>query len=92
MMKKRAPERMCGGCMSRKMKSDLLRLAKGADGNVHPDPEAVLPGRGVYLCMENGKAKGSCLEQALKRKAIQRGLRMSLTDAQIEQLRKELEV
>jgi uncharacterized protein len=56
-----APTRTCLGCRTRRPKSDLVRLVRGADGVVAVDAEARRPGRGAYVCAEAG-----CVERALK--------------------------
>ncbi len=51
--------RTCIGCRRVRPKADLVRLVRGADGAVRPDPRA--PGRGAYVCPDPG-----CVERALK--------------------------
>lgn len=56
------------------MKSDLLRVAAGADGPpwvVVPDERGRMPGRGAHLHPRQG-----CLDQAVRRKAFARALRL----------------
>jgi hypothetical protein len=64
------PVRTCVGCRVRAAKSELLRVV-GAGGEVVPDPQALLPGRGAYL-----HPSQTCLEQAQRRKAFGRALRL----------------
>jgi predicted RNA-binding protein YlxR (DUF448 family) len=44
------------------------------------DPQAVLPGRGAYLCRERGAARPAedCLAQATRRGGIPRALRTAI--------------
>ncbi len=53
-MRKRGgePVRMCVVCGRRFPKRELLRYAGAAAGGMEriPDPEQILPGRGVYVC------------------------------------------
>jgi predicted RNA-binding protein YlxR (DUF448 family) len=49
-------------------KADLLRLVAMA-GRVVVDPEAMLPGRGAYVCGPE------CAQRAIERRAIGRALR-----------------
>lgn len=53
------PTRTCLGCRRRRPKRELVRLVRGADGNV--SVEAAGPGRGAYVCRDP-----ECLERALK--------------------------
>ncbi|HUY50469.1 MAG TPA: YlxR family protein [Streptosporangiaceae bacterium] len=62
--------RTCVGCRVRTAKSDLLRLV-AAGGDIVPDPQARLPGRGAYL-----HPSQECLELAQRRKALPRALRL----------------
>jgi uncharacterized protein len=61
--------RTCVGCRVRAAKSDLLRVV-GRDGEIVPDPQARLPGRGAYLHLSQ-----KCFEQAGRRRAFARALR-----------------
>ena len=85
MKEKKIPMRRCVGCMESKEKQELLRIAGSPETGVHPDPTGRAPGRGIYLC-----PKGECFEKARMRKAIGRGLKMNLTEEQIDQLFQEL--
>jgi uncharacterized protein len=62
--------RTCVGCRGRAAKSDLLRVV-GRDGQIVPDPQARLPGRGAYLHLSQ-----KCFEQAGRRRAFARALRL----------------
>jgi predicted RNA-binding protein YlxR (DUF448 family) len=61
--------RTCVGCKARAAKSDLLRLV-AAGGDIVPDPQARLPGRGAYL-----HPSQECFELAQRRKVLPRALR-----------------
>lgn len=65
-------ERMCAVCRKRRGKSELLRIAKGADGKASIDESGKLPGRGMYICKDGG-----CLKNAEKRKVLERFLKTS---------------
>jgi uncharacterized protein len=71
------PHRTCIACRKVDAKRGLTRLVRLPDGRVAIDPTGKHPGRGAYLCAER-----SCWEAALKRKAIERALK-------IEQLQDE---
>ncbi|MBZ0270741.1 YlxR family protein [bacterium] len=65
-----APVRMCCGCRTRRAKSELLRFAVSAVGELEPNTDAATGGRGAYLCMSV-----RCLTAAMKRRAFERTLR-----------------
>lgn len=65
------PERTCVGCGQRRPQAELVRFSGGPDGlRVQLERGE---GRGVYLCPDAG-----CLEQSVKRKALQRALGVEL--------------
>lgn len=69
------PTRTCVGCRGRAGRGDLLRVvAVPVDGGyvVRPDPRRRLPGRGAWLHLGP-----SCLEQAQRRRAFGRALRVA---------------
>jgi uncharacterized protein len=55
-----APQRTCIGCRKVRRKAMLLRLVRGADGQVHVDSGGRAEGRGAYVCPDPG-----CLGKAL---------------------------
>ena len=61
--------RTCVGCRVCTAKSDLLRLV-AVGGDIVPDPQARLPGRGAYL-----HPSQECFELAQRRRALPRALR-----------------
>lgn len=74
------PERTCVGCGKKRRKEGLLRLSRGLTGlEVHLDGGG---GRGVYLCPCR-----DCLEQALKRRTLQRALGEGLGPLNAERLK-----
>jgi hypothetical protein len=62
--------RICAGCRQRRPESRLLRLVRGADGQVLPDLSRKLPGRGAHLCPDR-----RCFERAVERRAFARAFR-----------------
>jgi len=67
------PIRTCTGCRSRRMQSDLIRVAVQADGGVVPRREGAgprLPGRGAYVC-----PRAACVEAAWAKGGLKRALR-----------------
>ncbi|OYN88239.1 DNA-binding protein [Parenemella sanctibonifatiensis] len=70
--------RTCVGCRQRSEKSALIRLVwDPAAAQVVVDPDKTLPGRGAHL-----HPTSRCLEQALRRRAWGRALRIDAVDAQ----------
>lgn len=63
--------RTCVGCRTRAVKSDLLRVVVVGD-EIAADPLARSPGRGAYL-----HPSQECLEQARRRRAFPRALRVT---------------
>jgi uncharacterized protein len=76
------PTRTCVACRTPRPQWELLRIVRGPDGAVRPDPEGELPGRGAYLCHDI-----ECAHLALKRSSLERALRTSLP----QELRSRLE-
>ena len=69
------PTRTCVGCRRTDSRSALLRVVAEKDEagaiRLSPDPRRCLPGRGAWL-----HPTGDCLEQALRRRAFGRALRV----------------
>ena len=67
--------RTCVGCRRTDSRSALLRVVAETDEagviRLSPDPRRCLPGRGAWL-----HPTGDCLEQALRRRAFGRALRV----------------
>ena len=69
----RRPVRTCIGCRQKADKSDLLRLVVRV--TVVADLQQRQPGRGAYL-----HPRGSCLDAAIRRRALGRALRVNGVD------------
>ncbi len=74
MANRQAPLRTCVGCGARRPKANLIRLFREDKEQVGLDPAGKSGGRGAYLCRE-----ASCLHSALKRRALERSLKGTLT-------------
>ena len=85
------PRRRCVGCGRIAPKPQLLRIvavepAKGDAGRpagaktyAVADPDALMPGRGAYLCrVGDARASEECLALALRRGGIPRALRRAI--------------
>ena len=82
---KKTPMRMCLGCRQMISKKDLVRVLRTNEGQVLIDMTGRKNGRGAYVCRNN-----KCLEDAIRTKAIERSLNISLTDEIYDSLRKEM--
>ncbi|HXZ98977.1 MAG TPA: YlxR family protein [Candidatus Binatia bacterium] len=67
------PLRSCVGCRRKRPKQELIRLAVDPLGTVILDAPARAPGRGAYLCRDNGV---ECLKAARRRRSLSRSLRV----------------
>lgn len=74
---KHIPQRTCVGCRTVLAKRQLLRLVRTADGTLALDPTGKAPGRGAYL-----HDRRSCWVRALSGPALDRALRVNLTEAE----------
>jgi uncharacterized protein len=68
---KHVPQRTCIACRRTDAKRGLIRVVRDAEGRLSVDPTGKRNGRGAYLC-----GSRTCWEAALKRKAIERALRV----------------
>ncbi|MBR5229939.1 MAG: YlxR family protein [Firmicutes bacterium] len=75
MKEKTIPMRRCVGCMESKEKHQLVRVA-GYEGRMSADFTGRASGRGAYLCKDNPQ----CWEKAYKRRALERSLKMTITE------------
>jgi predicted RNA-binding protein YlxR (DUF448 family) len=65
-----SPVRMCVGCRRSADRASLLRLVRGPDGSVEPDPSGSAAGRGAYVHRDP-----ACVASAIERGAVARALR-----------------
>ncbi len=78
--------RMCVACRQMQPKNTLLRVVRTEDGSAVIDRTGKRNGRGAYLC-----AKKECFEKAVKSRALERALEVSLTDAIREGILREID-
>lgn len=83
---RKIPMRMCVGCRQRFNKKELVRIVRTPEGEVVMDITGKLSGRGAYLCKDNE----ACLTKAIKSKALERHLEVTISDDVYESLKKEL--
>lgn len=74
---KPVPIRMCIACRRSETKRGLIRLVRDAAGRVAHDPSGKRAGRGAYLCHN-----GTCWDQALRRRGLERALRIEALHAE----------
>ena len=85
-MQKKIPQRQCMGCRERKEKRAMIRVVRCTDGSVNLDFSGKLNGRGAYVCPD-----GECLKKALRSKALDRSLEVTIPEEVIARLQKEME-
>jgi len=71
---KHIPARTCIACRTSRPKRQLIRIVRTPEGQVQIDESGKQNGRGAYLCRCQ-----TCWEQALKRGAINRALRVTVS-------------
>ena len=85
-MQKKIPKRQCMGCRERKAKREMIRVVRGTDGTVNLDFGGKAPGRGAYICPSM-----DCLKKALRSKALDRSLEVTIPEEVIHRLEREME-
>ena len=85
-MPKKIPQRQCMGGRERKAKRDMIRVVRGTDGAVSLDFGGKAPGRGAYICPDP-----ECLKRALKSKALDRSLEVTIPEEVYDRLSREME-
>ena len=86
-MQKKIPQRQCMGCRERKAKRDMIRVVRCTDGEVRIDFSGKMNGRGAYICPD-----AECLKKALRSKALDRSLEVTIPEEVVIRLQKEMEV
>jgi predicted RNA-binding protein YlxR (DUF448 family) len=85
-MQKKIPQRQCMGCRERKAKKELIRVVRTPEGTVNLDFGGKMNGRGAYICPQM-----ECLKKALKSKALDRSLEVTIPQDVYDRLEKEME-
>lgn len=85
MANKNIPLRKCLGCNEMKAKQDLIRIIRTPEGNILFDEKGKANGRGAYICKNS-----QCLAKAMKSKALERSLKVSVPQNIFEELEKEM--
>lgn len=69
-----------------KSKKEMLRVLRSAEGEVFLDITGKKNGRGAYICKDAG-----CFEMARKKKALERSLKIEISEEVYDSLKGELE-
>ena len=85
MTNKKVPMRQCVGCAEMKSKKDLLRVIKTPEDEIILDVTGRKNGRGAYIC-----ASMECLQNAQKRKGLERSLKVAIPTEVYENLEMEM--
>ena len=85
-MHKRIPMRQCMGCRERRAKKEMIRVVRCTDGAVQLDFSGKLNGRGAYICPNS-----ECLKRAIKSKALDRSLEVTIPQEVYDRLTVEME-
>jgi predicted RNA-binding protein YlxR (DUF448 family)/ribosomal protein L30E len=79
------PQRSCLGCRATHDRDRLLRFVLSPLGEVVPDIEARLPGRGAYTCISQ-----QCLRAAVKQRQFSRAFKCNVTVVSADDLVKQV--
>ena len=85
-MQKKIPQRQCMGCRERREKRQMIRVVRTPEGNVNLDFGGKMNGRGAYICPQS-----ECLKKAIRSKALERSLEVSIPEEVYARLQKEME-
>ena len=85
-MQKKIPQRQCMGCRERKAKKEMIRVVRSPEGTVSLDFGGKMNGRGAYICPNK-----ECLKKALRSKALDRSLEVTIPEDVYARLEKEME-
>ena len=85
-MQKKIPQRQCMGCRERKDKRAMIRVVRTPEGEVTLDFSGKKNGRGAYLC-----PNPDCLKKAIRSKALDRSLEVTIPQEVYDRLEKEME-
>uniref|UniRef100_A0A7C2I399 YlxR family protein n=1 Tax=Ammonifex degensii TaxID=42838 RepID=A0A7C2I399_9THEO len=83
--RKKIPQRQCVGCREMKPKKELVRVVRTPAAEILVDPTGKKSGRGAYICFAE-----RCLNEAVKKKRLERALEQVVPEEVIETIREEL--
>ena len=84
---KKVPLRKCTGCQEMKIKKEMMRILRTAEGEIVLDTTGRKNGRGAYVCRSM-----ECFEKAVKSKGLERSLKCRVPEEAYESLKKEIEL
>ena len=85
-MPKKIPMRQCTGCREMKPKRELIRVVRSPENEIALDFKGKAQGRGAYVCKSQ-----DCLKKAIKSKALERSLEVSIPEEIYSQLKEQME-
>ena len=85
-MQKKIPQRQCMGGRERKEKREMIRVVRSPEGTVSLDFRGKAPGQGAYICPDK-----ACLKKALRSKALDRSLEVTIPEEIYARLEQEME-
>lgn len=85
-MPKKVPMRQCTGCREMKPKRELIRVVRSPENEIALDFKGKAQGRGAYVCKSQ-----ECLKKAIKSKALEKSLEVSIPDEIYSQLKAQME-
>lgn len=85
-MPKKIPMRQCTGCREMQPKRDMIRVVKSPENDIALDFKGKAQGRGAYVCKNP-----DCLKKAIKSKALERSLEISIPEEIYAQLNEQME-
>ncbi len=86
-MPKKIPMRQCTGCREMKPKRELIRVVRSPENAISLDFKGKAQGRGAYVCHSQ-----ECLKRAIKSKALEKSLEVSIPEEIYLQLKEQMEV
>ena len=85
MQTRKIPLRKCVGCQQMIEKRQLVRVVRNKDGEMSVDLTGKKAGRGAYIC-----ASMECLKTAIKRKGLERSLKVAIPAEVYDSLEQEM--
>ena len=82
---RRIPLRRCNGCGEMKPKKELIRVIHTPEDTIELDLTGKKNGRGAYVCKSE-----ECLRLAMRSRALERSLSVTIPEDIYERLRKEI--
>ena len=86
-MPKKIPMRQCTGCREMKPKRELIHVVRSPENEISLDFKGKAQGRGAYVCHSQ-----ECLKKAIKSKALEKSLEVSIPEEIYLQLKEQMEV